>query len=136
DRVLRRELDHAVGSERHQPLRVERDFGLVAVENQKYLVGVRLRVVRDFIGGQRWTRGVAARRIADHSGEIADQKDDAMTELLQLAKLVELDRMAEMQIGTRRVEAFLDRQRNAARKLCNELRFDQKLFGAAFEDGQ
>ena len=37
-------------------------------------------------------------------------------EILQLAQLVELHRVAEMQVGARRIEAFLDVERLAARK--------------------
>jgi hypothetical protein len=48
-----------------------------------------------------------------------------MTQVLQLAQLVELDRMAEVEIGTGRVETFLDSQRFSARKLRRELALDQ-----------
>ena len=115
DCVLGRKLHHPVGAERHQPFRIERDFGLVAVEDQKHLVGVGLRVVGDFVSGEGRARRVASGGIADHPREIADQEDDVMSELLQLAELVELDRMAEMEVGTRRIESFLDLEGRSAR---------------------
>ena len=40
-----------------------------------------------------------------------------MPEILQLAQLVELHGVAEMEVGARRIEAFLDAQRLAAREL-------------------
>src|SRR5207247_11323811 len=127
---------HAIGAKRHQPFGIERDFGLVAVENQKHLIGIRLRVMGDFFGGQRRACGVASGRIADHAGEIADQEDDVMPKLLELAQLVELNGVAEMKVGPRRVEALFDRQRLAALELRYELRLDQELFRPALEHGQ
>ena len=59
-----------------------------------------------------------------------------MAEVLQLAQLVELDRVAEVQVGPGRVEAFLDPQRLAAGELRRELGLDQQLVGAALEDGE
>ena len=136
DRVFRGELDHAIGAKRHQPFGIERDFGLVAVENQKHLIGIRLRVMSDFFGGQRRACGVAPGRIADHAGEIADQEDDVMAELLELPQLVELNGVAEMKVGARRVEALLDRERLPALELRHEFGLDQELFRPAFEHGQ
>ena len=42
-RVPRRQLDHPVGAERREPFRIERDLGLLAVEDQEHLVRVGLR---------------------------------------------------------------------------------------------
>ena len=120
-RVLRGEPDHAVGAERRQPLRVERDLGLLAVEDHEHLVGVGLRVRLDLLARQRRPRHVAAGRVADQAGEVADQEDDVVAEVLQLAQLVELHGVAEVQVGPRRVEALLDAQRLAARELGGEL---------------
>ena len=55
-----------------QPLRIERDLGLLAIEDQEHLVGVGLGVGRELFADQRRPRDVAAGRIADHPGEIAD----------------------------------------------------------------
>ena len=57
-----------------------------------------------------------------------------MTEVLQLSQLVELDRVAEVEVGPGRIEAFLDPQRLAAGELLRELGLDQELVGAAAED--
>src|SRR6516164_7292670 len=132
--VLRSELDHAVGAERLQPFGVERDLGLVAVEDQEHLIGVGLCVRVQLFARERRARDVASRRIADHPGEVADQKDDVVPEVLELPELVELNGVAEVQVGPRRVEAFLDAQRLAALELRGELHLDDQLVGAALED--
>ncbi len=67
DRVLRRELDHAVGAERREPRRVERDLGPVLVEDQEDLVGIGPGVGLDLLARERRPGHVAARRVADHS---------------------------------------------------------------------
>jgi hypothetical protein len=59
-----------------------------------------------------------------------------VAEILQLLELVELNRVAQMKIGTGRIEAFLDPQRLAALELRGELGLDDQLVGAAFEDGE
>jgi len=53
-----------------------------------------------------------------------------------LPQLVELHGMAEVQIGPRRIETFLDAQGLPALEFFDELRFDDQLIGAAPEDGQ
>ena len=68
--------------------------------------------------------------IADHAGEIADQENDVMTELLKLAHLVDQDRVTDMQIRRRRVEAGFDDQRPAQLQLRLESVFGQDLVGA------
>ncbi len=52
------------------------------------------------------------------------------------AQLVELHRVAEVQVRPGRVEAFLDPERLPARKLGDELAFDEQLVGAALEHGK
>ena len=59
-----------------------------------------------------------------------------MPEILQLAELVELDGVAEMKVGTGRIEAFLDLERLPPLELRDELGLDEQLFRPAFEYGQ
>ena len=75
DRVLRRELDHAGRAQRLAPLRVVADLGLVAPEHEPRLSVVGLRVGLDLLARQRRPRRVAARRVADHRREVADEED-------------------------------------------------------------
>ena len=48
-----------------------------------------------------------AARIADETGEVADQEDDFVAKILELAQLVDEDGVPEMQVGRRRIEARL-----------------------------
>ena len=67
-----------------EPLAVEASFGLVRIENLVHLRHVGLGVAHDVFGAERRARGGAARRIADHAGEIADQKNDGVAEVLKM----------------------------------------------------
>src|SRR5262249_15549524 len=67
----------------------------------------------DGFARHRRPRNVAAGGIADHAGHVADQEDDSVSEVLEVAHLAQQDGMAEVQIGRGRVEAGLDAQRPA-----------------------
>src|SRR5262249_35454829 len=103
DGVLGGEADNAIRSERREPFRTESDLGLCAIEYQKDLVGVGRGVSVELLSRERRARDVASRRIADHSREVANQKDDVMAEVLQLSELVELYSVTEVQIGACRI---------------------------------
>src|SRR5690606_7094585 len=72
--------------------------------------------------------------VADHAGEIPDQKQDLVTQVLQLLQLVEEHRVAEMQVGRRGIEAGLDPQRAPGAQLLAQLGLDQQLVRAAPDD--
>ena len=72
DRVSGCEPDHAVGAERREPFRVVGDFGALTIEDEEHLVGVRPGVGGQLVGCQRRARDVAAGRVADHAGKIAN----------------------------------------------------------------
>ena len=59
-----------------------------------------------------------------------------MPEVLQLAQLVELDRVAQMQVRTSRIESFLDSERLPALQLGDELRLDEQLCRTPLEHRQ
>ena len=56
---------------------------------------------------QRRPRGGAARGIADHAGEIANQKNYGVAEILKMLELAEQHGVAEMQIGRGGIDAQL-----------------------------
>ena len=60
---------------------------------------------------QRRARDRASRGIADHAGEVADQKDDRVPEILKVFQLAQQHGVAEMQIGRGRIEAGFHAQR-------------------------
>ena len=113
--VLGRQLDHAARAERVAPLAVVADLGPRRVEHQAGLRVVGLGVGLDLLARQRRPRGVASGRVADHRGEVADQEDHRVPEVLQLPHLVEHHGVAEVDVGRGRVEAELDAQRPGRR---------------------
>src|ERR1051326_1646144 len=68
------------------------------------------------------------RRVADHAGEVADQELDLVAELLEVPQLVDDHRVAEVQIGSGRVQPQLDAELAAALKLFDEFLLDDQLF--------
>ena len=54
-------------------------------------------------------------RVAHHRGEVADEEDGRVPQVLELPHLLQQDGVAEVQVGTRGVEARLDAQRAPAR---------------------
>ena len=116
------------------------DLGARGVEHQLGLGVVGFGIGLDLLLGQRRARGVAARGVADQAGEVANQEDDLVPEVLQLAHLVEHHGVAEVDVGRRGVEAELDAQRHAgggrAGELLGPLGLGQQFFHAPARDGQ
>ena len=63
----------------------------------------------------------AAGRIADRRGKVADEKNHRMAMALEIAQLLERQRMAQMQVGRRRVHSQLDSQRAAFAQFRGQL---------------
>ena len=89
----------STGVELVEPLGVVADLGLAAVEDLEGLVLVRLRGGADLFAREARARVVRARRVADHRGEVADEEDDLVPELLELPHLLHQDGVAEVQVG-------------------------------------
>jgi hypothetical protein len=100
---------------------------LVRVQDLENLLligaGVRLHLFRR----QPRARGVLARGVPDHPGEVPDQEDRRMPQLLELAHLVDEDRVAEVQVRGSGVEPGLNAQRRAPRQLFFEVGLGQEL---------
>ena len=108
------ELDHAARAQRVAPFAVVADLGFGRVQNQAGLFVIGLGVRLDLLSGQRRARAVAPGRVADHAGEVADQKDDGMAQVLELAHFVQHHGVADVDIWRGGVQAELDAQRRAA----------------------
>jgi hypothetical protein len=92
----------------------------IAVEHPRGLLDVRQRVGVDLLAGElRASRGAAA-GIAHAGGVVADDQHDDVPAVLELAQLAQDDRMAEVDVGRRRVQPELDAQRAAERELARE----------------
>ena len=63
--------------------------------------------------GERLAGDVAAGGVADERGIVADQKDDRVAELLEVAELAHQHGVAQVQVGRGGIEADLDAQRAA-----------------------
>ena len=114
-RVLRREPDHSLGAEGREPAGVEVDDGRLRVEDLEDLRLVGLGVREDLVLARELrARRLLPRRVADHAGEVADQEDDLVPQLLEVAHLPEDDGVAEVEVGRGRVEADLHAERLAA----------------------
>src|SRR5205814_4897482 len=55
--------------------------------------------------------------IADHAGEVADEKDDAMAELLEVPHLAHHHGVTDVDVGRGRIESDFDRERLTALQL-------------------
>ena len=108
------QLDHTARAQWVTPFAVVADLGLGRVQHQASLAVIGLSVDLDLFGRQRWAGAVAARRVANHTGEVADQEDDRVAQILQLAHLVEHHRVTDVDVRRGRIQAQLDAQRRAS----------------------
>lgn len=134
-RVLGGELDHATGTQGVAPLGVVADFGDIDVQHQAQLVEVGRRIGLDLLAGQRRPGAVAPGRVADGGGEVADQRDHRVAQILQLAHLVEYHCVPEVDIRGSRVQAEFDAQGGSGGfgtlQLAHPLVLRQQFFGAS-----
>ena len=135
-RRLRRQPDHPLGAERPEPLAVEHDLGLDRIEDLEDLLLVGLGVLQDLVRRQRRPRGLLAGRVADHPREIADEEDDPVPELLEVLHLPHDHGVAEVDVGSGRIEADLDRERLPARELRLQVVALDEIDRALGEEGQ
>src|SRR4249920_3750295 len=85
---------------------------LSRIENLEDLLFVSLGILGDFGAGQLLARLGLTGRVADHSGEIADEKNHRMAELLELLHFLDQHRMTQMQIRRRGIESSFYAQRS------------------------
>ena len=136
DGVLRRQTNHAVRPELAHPDRVEADLGELGVQNLEHLAAIRVCIALEILPAQRFPGEVPAARIADETGEIADQEHHVMAELLELTHLVEEHGVPEVEVGRRGVETRLDAQRFAALELCDQISLQKDLVHTSANDGK
>ena len=103
DGVFGRQRNHAGRAQRVAPFAVVAHLGFFGVQHFKRLRFISLGVDFDLFSRERRARGVAARGVADQGGEVADQKNDLMPQILQLAHFVQHHGVAQMDVGRGRV---------------------------------
>jgi len=85
-------------------------YGLTRIEDLEDLRLVGLGILRDLVARQRRSRLRSSGGIADQTGEITDEKHHAMPEVLEVFHLAQQDRVPEVQVGRRGIEANFDGQ--------------------------
>ncbi len=78
------------------------------VEYFENLVGVCFCVLRNLFAGERLASDGAARGVTDQRGEVANEKDDLVAQILKMLELSHQHGVAQMQIGCGGIEARLD----------------------------
>ena len=94
-----------------EPFAVVADFGFFAVEDFVDLREIGLRVGVHLLASERRARFGLAGGIADHRGEIADQENGGVAQILKMLQLAQHDGVAEMNIGRRGIHAEIRAQR-------------------------
>ena len=113
-RRARREADDVVHAHRLEPFGVAPDLDPVGQEDLLHLLHVRGGVgvdllLRELRAGRRLAAG-----IAEPGGEVAQDEDGGVAELLELAELAQHDREAEVDVRCGRVDAELHPERRSA----------------------
>ena len=106
-----------------EPLAIIDDRGLVLVENLEGLHQISLRVVDDLILSQDGACIRATRGITDQRGKVANDENGFVAEVLELAKLIKYDEMAEGEIRASRVDAKFNAQWSVAVQAILQLGF-------------
>ena len=96
--VLGGELDHAHRTQGQAPFAVVSDLGFFRVEHQRGLLVISFSVFFDLLWCEGRTGTVAARRVANQAGEVADQENDLVPQILQLAHFVKHDGVTDMDV--------------------------------------
>src|SRR5581483_8989211 len=96
--VMTTQTDHLRWRHCLHPFRVETNFRPLRIKNFERLTGIRVSIRLDLFTGERLPRLRSAGRVANHAGEVANQKDDRMPKLLKLAQFSENDGVPEVQI--------------------------------------
>ena len=109
-------------------------------ENLEHLRHVGLGVAHDVVRAQRRTRGRTPGGIANHAGEVANQKDDGVAEILKMLELAQQHGVAEMEIGRSGIKAGFHSQRLAGSERFFQLGAKLGLFhdfrGALLDVGE
>jgi hypothetical protein len=117
-----------------EPLAVAPDLEpLVGEQHLARLAHVGLRVRVDLLAREHGPRGRAPGGIPHARGVVPDDQDDRVAGVLELAELGQDDRMAEVDVGRRRVQAELDAERPALRQLRGQGSRGQAVDGVAGE---
>ncbi len=122
DREVRGLADDLLEREPPQPLGVEAHLGAPHVEHLAELRLVGLGVLPDLVPRERAPGLGPPGGIADHPGEVADDDDHLVPELLEVPELLQHHGVAEVQVGSGGIQAQLDLERCRGAQRALELR--------------
>ena len=117
------------------PITVGHEPRPIRIEHLERLGAIGFSIRLNLLAGELRPGRRSPARIADHRREIPDDQDRFVAEVLELAKLSQDDRVAEMEIGTGGVDAEFDSKRTSQGEFLAELRFADDLGSALFENG-
>ncbi|MNF78340.1 hypothetical protein D3C84_605190 [compost metagenome] len=89
----------------------------------------------DGLFGERRAGAVLAGGIPHHGGEVADQQNDLVTQILEGLQLVEDHGVTQVNVRSRRVHPQLDAQRAPFLQLGDKFFFNQNFFRSALDLG-
>src|ERR1700741_4144224 len=105
DSHMRSQTDEPIRAGLVHPLRVEADLSLVRIEKLEDLAFVGFGVRVDFFTRQLRSGGALSGRVTNQTGEISDQKNDCVAQLLKCLQFANNNRMTQMDVGSGRVGA-------------------------------
>ena len=110
DSIVRSQLNQSIGCHRSHPSTVKFNGGFAGVENLEDLSLIGRGIVPHLFFGQGFTGFGYAGRISDHPGEITDQEDDLVAEILKVLQFMDQDRMPKMKVRCRWIKPRLNTQ--------------------------
>ena len=116
-----------------QPFAIKDYFRAARIEDLECLDLVGFGVGHHLLAGQHRPGCRSAARIAHHRSEIADDQHRDMAQILKLPQLEEIDRMPQMQIGRRRVDAEFDSKRTSLFQFLFQFGFIDQLRATPFQ---
>ena len=124
---LRHQAQDVGRGHRSEPLRVVSHLNQLPVEHEAQLLEVRFSVRRDLRLRQHGPRFGATAGVTDQSGVVADDQHDRVAVVLKVPQHIKDDEMADVQVGSGRIESQLHAEPVAALEPCAQVIFDVDL---------
>ena len=107
------ERDDLGEGELAEPVALPSDLGAILVDDFEELLHVGACVLLDLLGGEHLAGGGLAAGVADLGRPVADDEDDPVTEILELAQLSQAHGVSEVDVSAAGVEAHLEAEGSA-----------------------
>ena len=96
DCILRSQLDHHRRILLGKPFGIKPNNRLLRIKYLEDLFSVSNRIRLDLLNGHWWSCGVFARRVTNSTCEVSDEKDNFVSELLELTHFLQQHDMTEV----------------------------------------